>query len=96
MFDLEVNSASEDAFDKNEQHHQVTRKAEKMTSRIEEIEVNDHIEVAPITQVTKEQTTTYSLDNYQEVEDNLNEAKPLEIEDEIEEEIEDDIEAVID
>tara|TARA_B100000809_G_C15136292_1_gene530763 strand:+ start:3485 stop:5470 length:1986 start_codon:yes stop_codon:yes gene_type:complete len=83
MFDLEVNSASEDAFDKNEQHHQVTRKAEKMTSRIEEIEVNDHIEVAPITQVTKEQTTTYSLDNYQEVEDNLNEAKPLEIEDEI-------------
>jgi cell division protein FtsZ len=86
MFDLEVNTASEETFDTNEQHHKVTRKLETMTSRIEEIEVNDHIEVAPITQVTKEQTITYSLDNYQEVEDHLNEAKPLEIEDEISDE----------
>ncbi|MFT5249607.1 MAG: cell division protein FtsZ [bacterium] len=86
MFDLEVNTASEETFDTNEQHHKVTRKLETMTSRVEEIEVNDHIEVAPITQVTKEQTITYSLDNYQEVEDHLNEAKPLEIEDEISDE----------
>tara|TARA_R110000787_G_scaffold96415_3_gene199753 strand:- start:429 stop:2411 length:1983 start_codon:yes stop_codon:yes gene_type:complete len=83
MFDLEVNTASEETFETKEPHHQVTRKVETMTSRVEEIEVNDHIEVAPITEVTKEQTITYSLDNYQEVENHLNEAKPLAIEDEI-------------
>ena len=86
MFDLEVNSASEETFETKKQHHKAGRKVETMTSSIEEIEVNDHIEVAPITEVTKEQTITYSLDNYQEVEDHLNEAKPLALEDEISDE----------
>ena len=86
MFDLEVNTASEETFEIKEQHHKVGRKVETMTSGIEKIEVNDHIEVAPITEVTKEQTITYSLDNYQEVEDHLNEAKPLALEDEISDE----------
>jgi len=86
MFDLEVNTASEEIFEIKEQHHKVGRKVETMTSGIEKIEVNDHIEVAPITEVTKEQTITYSLDNYQEVEDHLNEAKPLALEDEISDE----------
>ena len=86
MFDLEVNTASEETFETKKQHHKAGRKVETMTSSIEEIEVNDHIEVAPITEVTKEQTITYSLDNYQEVEDHLNEAKPLALEDEISDE----------
>jgi len=86
MFDLEVKTASEETFETKKQHHKAGRKVETMTSSIEEIEVNDHIEVAPITEVTKEQTITYSLDNYQEVEDHLNEAKPLALEDEISDE----------
>ena len=86
MFDLEVNTASEESFEINEAHHKNARKLETMTSSIEEIEVNDHVEVAPITEVTKEQTITYSLDNYQEVEDHLNDAKPLDSEDEISDE----------
>ena len=86
MFDLEVNTASEESFGINEQHHKNARNLETMTSSIEEIEVNDHVEVAPITEVTKEQTITYSLDNYQEVEDHLNDAKPLDSEDEISDE----------
>jgi cell division protein FtsZ len=86
MFDLEVNTASEETFETKKQYHKAGRKLETMTSSVEEIEVNDHIEVAPITEVTKEQTITYSLDNYQEVEDHLNEAKPLALEDEISDE----------
>ena len=86
MFDLEVNTASEETFEINTQHHKNARKLETMTTSIEEIEVNDHVEVAPITEVTKEQTITYSLDNYQEVEDHLNDAKPLDSEDEISDE----------
>ena len=86
MFDLEVNTASEETFETKKQYHKAGIKLETMTSSIEEIEVNDHIEVAPITEVTKEQTITYSLDNYQEVENQLNEAKPLTLEDEISDE----------
>ena len=86
MFDLEVNTASEETFETKKQYHKAGIKLETMTSSVEEIEVNDHIEVAPITEVTKEQTITYSLDNYQEVEDHLNEAKPLALEDEISDE----------
>ena len=48
--------------------------------------MNEHVEVAPITEVTKEKTITYSLDNYQEMEDHLNEAKPKEFEDELSDE----------
>ena len=86
MFDLEVNTASEETFETKKQYHKAGIKLETMTSSVEEIEVNDHIEVAPITEVTKEQTIAYSLDNYQEVEDHLNEAKPLALEDEISDE----------
>ena len=86
MFDLEVNTTSEKTFEINEPHRENSRKLETMISGIEEIEVNDHVEVAPITEVTKEQTITYSLDNYQEVEDHLNDAKPLDSEDEISDE----------
>ncbi len=48
--------------------------------------MNEHLEVAPITEVTKEKTITYSLDNYQEMEDHLNEAMPEELEDELSDE----------
>ena len=87
MFDLEVNAAQEETFETKEQPKKVVREVETITSIVEEIEVNDHIEIAPITEVTKEETITYSLDNYQEVEDHLNEAKPLlEVEEEIQDE----------
>ncbi len=87
MFDLEVNAAQKETFETKEQPKKVVREVETITSIVEEIEVNDHIEIAPITEVTKEETITYSLDNYQEVEDHLNEAKPLlEVEEEIQDE----------
>ena len=82
MFDLEVNSASVTPSEKRE-HKPVIQEVETVVS---DIEVNDHIEVAPITEVSKEKTVTYSLDDYQDMENHLSEAKPSDNEDDITEE----------
>ena len=86
MFDLEVNNTNEALVNKDIPSSTIANKLEPATSRIEEIKVNEHVEVAPITEVTKEKTITYSLDNYQEMEDHLNEAMPEELEDELSDE----------
>jgi len=83
MFDLDVNPASE----KREEPKKQFQKTETSTSNIEEIEVNDHIEIAPITEVSKEETVRYSLDDYQLMEDKLTEAKPSMVEESNEETI---------
>lgn len=50
-----------------------------------EIEVHDHVEIIPITETTDEGIKRYSLDDYQEMEDELINAKPAK--DEYEEEV---------
>ena len=86
MFDLEVNNTNEALINKDKASSTTANKLEPAISSIEEIKVNEHVEVAPITEVTKEKTITYSLDNYQEMEDHLNEAMPEELEDELSDE----------
>ncbi len=75
MFDLDVSLGSASTSERKEQPKQV-QELETVAANIEEIEVSDHIEVAPITEVTKEKTITYSLDDYQEMENHLSDAKP--------------------
>jgi cell division protein FtsZ len=43
---------------------------------LEEIEVHDAVDVIPVTEVNEEGVTRYSLDDYMEVEEQLNNAKP--------------------
>jgi len=87
MFDLDVNPGFANPLERREEPKKQVQEIETITSNIEEIEVNDHIEIAPITEVTKEKTVTYSLDDYQQMEDQLTEAKPLMVEEVTEEEI---------
>ena len=78
MFDLDINPTSNNpTTEKRESLKPQFSESESITSHIEEIEVKDPIEIAPITEISKEKTITYSLDDYQEMEDHLSEAKPL-------------------
>ncbi|MCF6308029.1 MAG: cell division protein FtsZ [Flavobacteriaceae bacterium] len=86
MFDLDVNPVSAGSSERKEQPKRQVKELESIATNIEEIEVSDHIEVAPITEVSKEKTITYSLDDYQEMENHLSEAKPAINEEEISEE----------
>ncbi len=79
MFDLPVHDTSEEKV----QQKKVEEEPEVLTSNIEEIEVKDHIEVVPITEVSGEGVKRYSLDDYQEMETMLNDAKPAMTEQEI-------------
>lgn len=78
MFDLPINSAPKKPEKKD--------KDETVFFDLGEIEVQDHIEVIPITEVSGEGIKRYSLDDYQEVENRLNSAKPSKL---VAEEIED-------
>lgn len=79
MFDMPVHASSEE----QPASKKVEEEPELMVSRIEDIEVKDHVEVVPVTEFSEEGVKRYSLDDYQEMETMLNEAKP---EDEIEDE----------
>ena len=83
MFDLPINSSSE----KTVQHQPEEEEFEIVTSNIEEIEVKDHVEIVPVTEISEEGVKRYSLDDYQEVEDHLMSAKPSKTEEVSEEEI---------
>ncbi|PVW17072.1 cell division protein FtsZ [Marixanthomonas spongiae] len=87
MFDLPVNKVSESNKNygqdrsKRGEHSQNTNKKqedgqEALTSDIDAIEVNDHVEVIPVTEVSNEGVKRYSLDDYQEKEEELLNAKP--------------------
>lgn len=80
MFDLPAHATSENMTEEVEEDF-------KMTSDVENIEVNEHVEVVPVTELSPDGVKRYSLDDYQEVEDNLTKAKPAKIEEAAEEEI---------
>lgn len=68
MFDLPINPI---------QNKEVKRDENKSIEYgLEAIEVNDYVEVAPVTEVSSDGIKRYSLDDYQEVEDHFSNAKP--------------------
>jgi cell division protein FtsZ len=79
MFDMPASSISHDMKEskKSQPIKSVELKTESTEKRLEEIEVNDPIEVVPITEISGEGVKRYSLDDYQEMEELLNEAKPI-------------------
>ncbi len=78
MFDLPINSSKKSS--ENEKNE------DTVFFNLEEIEVQDHVEIIPITEVSGEGIKRYSLDDYQEVENRLNSAKPSKV---VAEELED-------
>ncbi len=90
MFDMPVGPVSKEPFttssEKQKDPKTILKELETITSDIEDIEVNDHIEVIPVTKITKDETVRYSLDDYQDIEDHLTKAKPPSSEDEISDE----------
>ncbi len=80
MFDMPVDPvrkvAAKSSNEKKEDKESSFKEIKTIASNIEEIEVRDHIEVIPVTEITKKETVRYSLDDYQDVEDQLTNAKP--------------------
>ncbi|MBK5213421.1 MAG: cell division protein FtsZ [Flavobacteriaceae bacterium] len=72
MFDLPINSTSKKTVEKEE-------KEEAVFFNLSEIEVQDHVEIVPITEVSGDGIKRYSLDDYQEMENHLTSAKPSKI-----------------
>lgn len=77
MFDLPA-FASEETSETPKKPKKKELEVEVATSSVEEIEVKDAIEVVPVTEISDEGVKRYSLDDYQEMETMLNEAKPSE------------------
>ena len=69
MFDLPIKSSPIKS-------HETEKREEPNYFNLGEIEVRDHVEVVPVTEVSADGIKRYSLDDYQEVEDHLNTAKP--------------------
>ncbi|WP_026452573.1 cell division protein FtsZ [Aequorivita capsosiphonis] len=81
MFDLPINPTPKKAADSE-------KREDTNFFNLSEIEVQDHVEVVPVTEVSNDGIKRYSLDDYQEVEDRLNSAKPSKAEiEEIDEEV---------
>lgn len=70
MFDLPI-SKSKIASERDS-------KEETPIDNTDEIEVKDHVEIVPVTEISEEGIKHYVLDDYQEVEDHLTKAKPSE------------------
>lgn len=86
MFDLPVNTTPEKTTVTSEIKVEEEVDPERIVRNLEDIEVTDPIEIVPITEITEEGVKRYSLDDYQEVEDNLMNAKPESVEEELTEE----------
>ena len=86
MFDLPVNITEEKQMGSNEVSIQ-EEEPEILTKKIEDIEVNGAIEIVPVTEITEAGVKRYSLDDYQEVEDALMNAKPVAVAEPTEEEL---------
>ncbi len=82
MFDMPVDPvhkvAAKLSNNDNESEDNSFKEIETIVSNIEDIEVRDHVEIVPITEISKKETVRYSLDDYQDVEDQLTNAKPKE------------------
>lgn len=78
MFDLPVNPSTESGVAASEEkvEEKLEMIEEPVAKSIKDIEVNDAIEIIPVTEVTEAGVKRYSLDDYQEVEDTLVNAKP--------------------
>jgi len=81
MFDMPVDPVhkvvAKASNDDREKEETSFKEIETITTNIEDIEVRDHVEVIPITEITKKETVRYSLDDYQDMEDQLTNAKPI-------------------
>jgi len=84
MFDLPVNNNTSEKSNKKQVEEE---KTETITYSLEDIEVKDHIEIVPITEFSGDGVKRYSLDDYQEVESMLSNAKPEKKNEAAEEEI---------
>ena len=83
MFDLPAYSTSkEDKSVESIEELDAEMEDEYEFSEVDEIEVKDHLEVVPVTEFSEDGVKRYSLDDYQEVESMLNEAKPKKREEE--------------
>lgn len=80
MFDLPVNVTEERQTEERQvasmEVNMQENEPELLTKKIEDIEVNGAIEIVPVTEITEAGVKRYSLDDYQEVEDTLMNAKP--------------------
>lgn len=81
MFDLPINTTPEKKIPATESKIE-EEEPELLVKRIEDIEVKDPIEVIPVTEVTEDGIKRYSLDDYQEKEDELLGAKPNSVQEE--------------
>lgn len=72
MFDLPINTAPKKSAEKEQTE-------ETVFFNLEEIEVKDHIEIVPVTEVSGKGIKRYGLDDYQEMENRLNAAKPAKL-----------------
>ena len=73
MFDLPVNGASE----KISKEQVIELEPEVIAAGLEQMEVNDPIEVVPVTEMSEAGIKRYSLDDYQDEENRLTSAKPI-------------------
>ncbi len=81
MFDLPINPTPKKSIEND-------RREENTYFDLKEIEVQEHVEVVPVTEISNDGIKRYSLDDYQEIEDRLNSAKPSKFEhEEVDEEI---------
>ena len=70
MFDLPINPVSD------EKKGDENLNKEKEPSGIKDMEVKEHLEVIPVTEISDKGVKKYSLDDYQEMESHFSEAKP--------------------
>ena len=73
MFDLPVNGTSE----KISKEQVIELEPEVIAAGLEQMEVNDPIEVVPVTEMSEAGIKRYSLDDYQDEENRLTSAKPI-------------------
>ncbi|EDM43768.1 cell division protein [unidentified eubacterium SCB49] len=76
MFDMPMNRAEEPTEVKRHELHFEEEEEEVITDEIHDLEVHDHIDVVPVNEVTREGVKVYSLDDYEEKEEQLLKAKP--------------------
>lgn len=86
MFDLPIQRQAEEPKKGTSRQVQEEEEPELLVRKIEDIEVKA-VEVIPITEITDQGVKRYSLDDYEEMEVQLNSAKPKEIQ-KVEEELE--------
>ena len=78
MFDLPINQPSQHEPVLQTEKQPVAEEPELLVHNLEDIEVKDAVEVVPVTEVSEEGVKRYSLDDYEEMENHLNSARPEE------------------